>query len=299
MGERTMNMRRSQLTIFTWIWALAAGAIGDAAAAGGYPTWSRPTEALDGVAPGIYDYEVLSYYVERSGRYSAELLHGAQYDGFLVVYAGEFDPADPLKNAVAANDDGPGGAGSSRVTLDMASGVLYRFVATTKAPIPFPPFPADLHTAPSFTGPGPVRLSSHFIGDELLLTDRDSTHVGMGPGVVGFCWLGGRFRVQVQVDDPLAGPPFLARPVQRTRDSVLFSFFEDDNWEVLVKLVDGCAVNGRYWFFVSASTSLSYHLSIEDCNSQSLAFETVGGAASDGFADLQTFSDACTNSTAD
>lgn len=47
-------------------------------------------------------------------------------------------------------------------------------------------------------------------------------------------------------------------------DSGLFYFFEADNWEVLLKTLDGCALNDRWWFFSSATTNVEYTLTVRD-----------------------------------
>ena len=44
----------------------------------------------------------------------------------------------------------------------------------------------------------------------------------------------------------------------------LFSFFERNNPEVLVKVLDGCAINDRFWVFVAPTTTLGYQLRVVD-----------------------------------
>ena len=46
--------------------------------------------------------------------------------------------------------------------------------------------------------------------------------------------------------------------------STLFYFFEHDNPELLVKVLDGCDVNGHYWVFGSAATDLDYEVRVVD-----------------------------------
>ncbi len=46
----------------------------------------------------------------------------------------------------------------------------------------------------------------------------------------------------------------------RSADSGTFWFFDPDNWEVLVKVLDGCGVNGYYWVFVAATTDVGFDL---------------------------------------
>ena len=50
-----------------------------------------------------------------------------------------------------------------------------------------------------------------------------------------------------------------------TDDSALFHFFEPgDNWEVLVKVLDGCSVNGNVWVFGASTTDLGYTIRVRD-----------------------------------
>ncbi len=83
-----------------------------------------------------------------------------------------------------------------------------------------------------------------------------------GPGTL--CLNGGRFRVEVEWQDFVGGTgsgrvvPFGAD------DSGLFWFFAADNWELLVKVLDGCGFNDRFWVFAAATTNVGYTLSVTD-----------------------------------
>ena len=64
-------------------------------------------------------------------------------------------------------------------------------------------------------------------------------------------------------------------------DSGLFWFFDEDNWEVLVKVLDGCAVNGHYWVLAAATTDVEYTLDVTDSVSGTSTsyFNSLGSAA--------------------
>jgi hypothetical protein len=47
-------------------------------------------------------------------------------------------------------------------------------------------------------------------------------------------------------------------------DSGLLWFFENDNWEMLVKALDGCSTNNHYWVFFVAATDVEYTLTVVD-----------------------------------
>ncbi len=46
--------------------------------------------------------------------------------------------------------------------------------------------------------------------------------------------------------------------------SGLFWFFSPDNWEVMVKAINGCVVNSRFWVFSAATTNVYYRLEVLD-----------------------------------
>ena len=49
-----------------------------------------------------------------------------------------------------------------------------------------------------------------------------------------------------------------------TADSGLFWFFAPSNWEVMVKVLNGCGLNNRYWVFSAATTNVFYRLEVFD-----------------------------------
>jgi poly(3-hydroxybutyrate) depolymerase len=76
--------------------------------------------------------------------------------------------------------------------------------------------------------------------------------------------LGGRFRVEASWRD-FAGNTGAGSVVPVTAaDSGLLWFFAPTNWEVLVKVLDGCALNGHHWVFAAATTNVEYTLTVTD-----------------------------------
>lgn len=78
------------------------------------------------------------------------------------------------------------------------------------------------------------------------------------------CLQNGRYRAEVSYEgyDGAAGPARVAPA--RSRDTAIFSFFDPDNWELMVKALDGCAINGHVWVYSSASTDVQYAMTITD-----------------------------------
>lgn len=78
------------------------------------------------------------------------------------------------------------------------------------------------------------------------------------------CLQGGRFRAEVAWRD-FEGDTGAGRlTAARSADSGVFWFFAPANWELMVKVLDGCGLGGHYWVFVSGSTSVEYTLTVTD-----------------------------------
>ena len=48
-----------------------------------------------------------------------------------------------------------------------------------------------------------------------------------------------------------------------SEQSAILYFFNRDNAEVLIKVLDGCAINGHRWVFVAPVTTLAFNLTVE------------------------------------
>ncbi len=51
---------------------------------------------------------------------------------------------------------------------------------------------------------------------------------------------------------------------EATQDSGLFRFFDSENWEILIKVLNGCAVNGHYWVYGASTTDLGYAIRVRN-----------------------------------
>ncbi len=80
----------------------------------------------------------------------------------------------------------------------------------------------------------------------------------------GLCLRDGRFLVEVEWRD-FRGNVGVGRAVPTDQDATgLFWFFEEDNWEMLVKVIDGCSNDGHFWFLAASATNVEYHLRVTD-----------------------------------
>ena len=78
------------------------------------------------------------------------------------------------------------------------------------------------------------------------------------------CLLDSRYSVSVEwwTSGGESGPGRVVRA--GTNESGLFWFFNPDNWEALVKVLDGCALNGQVWVFAASTTDLGYSIEVTD-----------------------------------
>lgn len=106
----------------------------------------------------------------------------------------------------------------------------------------------------------------------------------------------GDSRYQVRVDWVAAeGPRETARVVHAgTNDSGMFQFFDHDNWEVLVKVLEGCAVNQSVWFFAASATDIGYTIRVTDTATGAVReYRSEPGGRAAAITDLNAFPNSC------
>lgn len=111
------------------------------------------------------------------------------------------------------------------------------------------------------------------------------------PGEQQLCLLGDRFAVEVTFDAQADSARRAARAIVSADPSGFFWFFDRDNTELVVKMLDGRALNGNYWFFYGALTDVAYEITVTDTTNgavrtyRSDAGEICGGADTAAFSD--------------
>jgi len=76
------------------------------------------------------------------------------------------------------------------------------------------------------------------------------------------CLNGGRFKVQATWNTGAASGP--ARVVSQAGDSGQFYFFDPDNTELTVKVLNACSFNDRFWVFASGLTNVQVLITVTD-----------------------------------
>ncbi|MFL6194897.1 MAG: hypothetical protein ACJ75H_12050 [Thermoanaerobaculia bacterium] len=139
-------------------------------------------------------------------------------------------------------------------------------------------------------GHGSWPTSSMTAGFQFLASkSRPAAAAGCTPGDTRLCLNRGRFRVEAAWDaDGSSGPGKVVPGA--SADSGLFWFFTADNWEVMVKVLDACAMNGRYWVFAAGTTNLHYVLTVTDTlTGEVAAYENPAGRAAAAVTDTDAF----------
>jgi hypothetical protein len=128
----------------------------------------------------------------------------------------------------------------------------------------------------SLGGPGPGAASGGLIvrrgsGEWLTSWTRQSPsyaayvqRLGLGCGAATeLCLHGARFRVEAEWELP-GGGAGAGQAVPLTDDSGAFWFFGQENLELMVKVLDGRAVNGHFWVFFGSLSDVEYTLTVTD-----------------------------------
>ncbi len=108
------------------------------------------------------------------------------------------------------------------------------------------------------------------------------------------CLQDSRYAVEIQwqTASGQAGPGIVAR--SGTNDSGMFWFFDARNWEVLVKVLDGCALNENVWVFGASTTDLGYVLRVTDTVTGAVRqYRNEPGRAAGAITDETAFPEAC------
>jgi hypothetical protein len=92
----------------------------------------------------------------------------------------------------------------------------------------------------------------------------DGTTAPCVPNSTTLCLVGNRFRVEVVWRIPTGQTGVGTVASCGTSDSGLFWFFGPTNWEMLVKIINGCGLNNRYWVFMAATTDVEFTLRVTD-----------------------------------
>ena len=95
---------------------------------------------------------------------------------------------------------------------------------------------------------------------------------------------GGRFKVEVDWDVPPQGTSGQGTAIPIATDTGAFWFFSPNNLELMVKVLDGRAINGHWWVFYGALSNVEYTIKVTDLSTGTVVtyhnpYGTLGSAA--------------------
>lgn len=93
------------------------------------------------------------------------------------------------------------------------------------------------------------------------------------------CVTGGRFKVEAEYRT--AQNPMKAASIgDLGSDTAYLTFFREGNAEALVKVLDGCAINGHHWVFIGGLTNIEANIRVTDTvTGQSKTYSNPAGNA--------------------
>jgi photosystem II stability/assembly factor-like uncharacterized protein len=109
------------------------------------------------------------------------------------------------------------------------------------------------------------------------------------PDGVTLCLNDSRFQVRASFQVSPDGPAVEARPIALTHDTGSFWFFEPANVELVVKVLDGRPVNGKFWVFVGGLSSVQYTIEVTDTESGAVWTHDHAPGDLESFADTAAF----------
>lgn len=128
----------------------------------------------------------------------------------------------------------------------------------------------------AFPSAAPALRSDHGLGTGVLMLDVARSSVADNrlrlegpegatcqPSATALCLLGGRFRLESDWKIS-GGKTGVGHAVSLTDETGYFWFFGPNNVELVVKVLDGRAINGNYWVFYGSLSNVEFSLTATD-----------------------------------
>ncbi len=110
------------------------------------------------------------------------------------------------------------------------------------------------------------------------------------PSATTLCLNDGRFKVDVAWQDFAGNTGSAVDAGLVSTDSGLLYFFDANNWEMLVKVLDGCDITNHFWVFAAATTDVGYTLTVTDSLTGTVkTYQNALGDAAPAITDTEAF----------
>ena len=175
----------------------------------------------------------------------------------------------------------------SERTWDFGEGTL----ATSEAPVHWWSSPGFYRVEMTVSGAG----SSSRASVDVLAVASDPAGACVADAETA-CMQDSRFQVEAEWSRPGEQEAIAAKVVRAgTNATGLFWFHDEANWEMLLKVLDGCAINGHVWVFGASATDLRYRIRVTDTATGELqTYVNAAGVAAEAIVDVTAFSAPCT-----
>jgi hypothetical protein len=100
--------------------------------------------------------------------------------------------------------------------------------------------------------------------DDMLYGEPIAAPPGCQGDAFTLCLNEGRFQLRVEFATAAGGARNLGRVQRLAADSGALWFFSGNNFEMLVKVLDACALNDRFWVFAAAATHVELEIQVID-----------------------------------
>lgn len=213
-------------------------------------TMNRPNADLTTLSGQIVQYSAQPLFASAAATCTFRSVQQNPANGWIFLYEGGFNPQSPTADLIAGNNDGELGAGSStisNVALDPTRS--YYLVTTTnitgQAALQFTNFVACSGAA------------DIVVGDGSIPTDGTVSEFRNGRFRVSGVW-----RAQTGPGTYQTGA-MKYTPLGSSESGVLWTQNPND-WVVLLKVLNGCAINNKFWVFYAATTNIEFTITVVD-----------------------------------
>ena len=219
----------------------------------GGPTWNRPDSPTTlSAACTACRYAAQIFVLPAAS--DCYIVSVQNYDGHVALYRNSFNPANPLANLVDLDDDGELGVGTSRIPSDLNATHVNLAAGTY-----------HLVTSAFSNGVGSFTNTLHCSSAQPI---QGPCYFSASPREKNVCFFD---RFAVVIDQVTGVSDGFGTPVRfGSKESAFFWFYTDQNFEVMIKVLDACGINGRYWVFAGALTNQGYRIRVGDVLTQQI-----------------------------